>query len=127
MRIFNLVLVLSLFGLSQCILPLLAPIIGAAVGPLLQGLIGDIGALFSGKSGDLAIPNSKIKLHYNIHKCRLHIGKRAFLSGIERCKVTVCENQISHSCQSCTKHKQADALKCAMNAEVAHLQALAKG
>ena len=72
----------------------------------------------SGNSGFYFIPSS---IHSSIYS-----SIPSFVPGIERCKATVCENQITHSCQSCTKHKQGDAVKCAMNKEISHLQALAK-
>ncbi|KAK6184908.1 hypothetical protein SNE40_007262 [Patella caerulea] len=91
--------------------------------------IGSVTALFKGKSGDITVPNSTLKLHYRVEKCKLHFGKRFLIKNIvphERCKATVSENAITKTSSSCEESHQDKALKCAMEAELKKIQALAE-
>ncbi|XP_046364555.1 uncharacterized protein LOC124140823 [Haliotis rufescens] len=98
------------------------------VDKLIGNFVGNVAAFFSGKSGTIPLEGTQLVLNYNIHKCHLHIGKRFLIHHIaeERCEAQVCENAITKSCKSCTEGHQADALKCALKAEVAEITRLAQ-
>ncbi|ESP02599.1 hypothetical protein LOTGIDRAFT_171922 [Lottia gigantea] len=107
----------------------LAPLIGKAIGvdKLVGSIVSGVTSLFKGKSGDITIPKTNIKLHYKVDKCHVHVGKRFIIGHLvsEKCKATVSESAISKTSSSCTTGHQESALKCAMDAEVKKLQALA--
>ncbi|XP_071098880.1 uncharacterized protein [Haliotis cracherodii] len=98
------------------------------VDKLIGKFIGNVAAFFKGHSGTIPLEGTQLVLNYNIHKCHLHVGKRFLIHHVaeERCTAEVCENKITKSCKSCTNGKQADALKCALKAEVEEITRLAK-
>ncbi|XP_067653224.1 uncharacterized protein [Haliotis asinina] len=98
------------------------------VDKLIGKFIGNVAAFFNGKSGTIPLDGTQLVLNYNMHKCSLHFGKRFLIKHIaeERCKAEVCENKITKTCKSCESGHQDDALKCALNAEIAEITRLAK-
>ncbi|XP_064596543.1 uncharacterized protein LOC135463155 [Liolophura sinensis] len=85
--------------------------------------VGWVTSFFGGQSGDMPLEGTQMKLHYNVHHCTLHFGKRFLAS--KRCKAEVSEAHTKTS-ESCTEGSQEKALKCAVKKEVTKLEALAK-
>ncbi|KAK6195262.1 hypothetical protein SNE40_000730 [Patella caerulea] len=114
---------------QAALLATFAPVIGKFLADKLHisewigKAVGSISGLIKGKSGDITVPNTTLKLHYSVGRCHLKGRKRILLH--ESCTATVSENAITKTSSSCTTHVQSSAIQCAMEAELKKIQALA--